>query len=176
MNKQNVHKRNIAIEQLAREHDVKLRRFIMKYSYNKEVVDDLVQSTYIEAIKNFHQFKGRSLLKTWLFGIAYNLVRNQNRSSCKESFYLSLDTNFQTLLDGRKALDEVIYSQFILTQCPDKIAQMPIKMRKVFELIVLQGNNYEQTAKELGVSVGTVKSRLSRARQWLRDVIGEKEL
>lgn len=53
---------------------------------------------------------------------------------------------------------------------------MPIKMRKVFELIVVQGKNYEHTAEELEISVGTVRSRLFRARQWLRDKLGAEEL
>lgn len=58
-----IHARNQAIEQLAREHDVKLRRFVMKHSYNKECVDDIVQSTYIEAIKKPPPVRGQSLLK-----------------------------------------------------------------------------------------------------------------
>ncbi|CAH1534079.1 RNA polymerase sigma factor [Vibrio owensii] len=176
MNMLTIRARNEAIEQLAREHDVKLRRFVMKYSYNKDMVDDLVQSTYIEAIKNLHQFKGQSLLKTWLFGIAYNLVRNHNRSNYKELSHIPLDTNLQLSFDGQRALEEMLYSQFILTQCPDKIANMPVRMRQVFELIVLQGNNYEHAAEELGISVGTVRSRLFRARQWLREKVGAEDL
>ena len=61
-----------SIEILAIKYGDQLKMFIMKHSHDADVVDDIVQSTYLEALKNRHQFRGEAKIKTWLFGIAYN--------------------------------------------------------------------------------------------------------
>lgn len=161
-------KRESEIEQLALHHNGHLKRFIRKYLHDKEAVEDLIQLTYLEALKSWHLFRGQSQLKTWLFGIAFNLVRNHNRAIYKQPHYLDLDKiPPQFAIDTTDVL-ETVNSQRLLSKCPDELSGMPSDMQCVFNLVVIDGFSYEEAALKLDIAVGTVRSRLSRARSWLR--------
>lgn len=161
-------KREAEIEQLALNHNEQLKRFIRKHLHDKDAVEDLAQLTYLEAFKNWHQFRGQSQLKTWLFGIAFNLIRNQNRSTYKQPNYLSLDQIPLQFATDAIDVHERVNSQRLLNKCPDELSSMPSDMQCVFNLVIIDGLSYEETALKLNVAVGTVRSRLSRARSWLK--------
>ncbi|NOJ24277.1 RNA polymerase sigma factor [Vibrio coralliilyticus] len=167
-------KREAEIEQLALHHNEQLKRFIRKHLHDKDAVEDLAQFTYLEALKSWHQFRGQSQLKTWLFGIAFNLVRNHNRATYKQPNSLDLDQiPLQFAIDVID-VHERVHSQRLLNKCPDELAGMPNDMRCVFNLVIIDGLSYEEAALKLNVAVGTVRSRLSRARSWLK--IGLKQV
>lgn len=150
------------------EHDEQLRRFIMKYAHNVDLVDDIAQSTYLEALKSRQQFRGQAKLKTWVFGIAYNLVRNQNRINCKQPYHVPIDHLPTQIIHDGSELQDTVDSIRILQRCPTQIGYMPGDMQKVFNHVVVEGLSYEEAATELDIAVGTVRSRLSRARDWLK--------
>ncbi|BDU41166.1 RNA polymerase sigma factor [Vibrio nigripulchritudo MADA3029] len=150
------------------EHGEQLRGFIMKYAHNVDLVDDIAQSTYLEALKSWQQFRGHAKLKNWLFGIAYNLVRNQNRINCKQPDHVPIDNLPTQIIHDGSELQDKVDSIRILQRCPTQIGCMPGDMQKVFNHIVVEGLSYEEVAAELGIAVGTVRSRLSRARNWLK--------
>lgn len=156
------------VENLFVEHDEQLRRFIMKYTHNLDLVDDIAQSTYLEAIKNWHQYRGQAKRKTWFFGIAYNLVRNQNRMSYRQPNHVPLDNLPAQLIHDGSELQEKVDSMRILKHYSTQVGCMPTDMQKVFNHVVIEGLSYEETAAELNIAVGTVRSRLSRARDWLK--------
>ncbi|MCC4794855.1 RNA polymerase subunit sigma [Vibrio splendidus] len=150
------------------EHNEQLRRFIMKYAHNVDLVDDIAQSTYLEALKSWQQFRGQAKRKTWLFGIAYNLVRNQNRINYKQPYHVPIDNLPSQISHDSSELQDKVNSMRILQRCPTQIDSMPSDMKKVFSYVVVEGLSYEETAIELNIAIGTVRSRLSRARDWLK--------
>ncbi|WP_273808431.1 MULTISPECIES: RNA polymerase sigma factor [unclassified Pseudomonas] len=162
----------IVIQQLAAEHRQKLRAFVHKRVLNAADADDIVQSTYLEAWRNREKFSGLARPETWLCGIALNLIRNHFRR-----FYAQ--PQLSPLEDVLHWNDDLDVSQqcehlCLLNRTLDAMEDLPFNMRETLHRAIESEGSYQETAEYLGVPIGTVRSRLSRAREQLkRDVYGE---
>ncbi|GGJ78811.1 RNA polymerase sigma factor [Pseudomonas matsuisoli] len=153
----------------------KLRSFVKKRVLNLDDADDILQLTYLEAWRNRHKFDGRARPETWLCGIAHNLIRNHFRrhyARPPHSSHDELETHEQPVEPSDLSI------QFERHQLLDKtieaIAELPRDMRETLWTAIETDGSYRDTAERLGVPVGTVRSRLSRAREQLkRSVHGE---
>jgi len=152
----------------------KLRLFVQKRVLNQDDADDLIQLTYLEAWRNQEKFKGLAKPDTWLCGIALNLIRNHFRryyaqpplSTFDESeFHESSDEiDLSELCDNRRLLDRTLSA----------MDELPKDMRETLWTAVDTESSYRDAAQRLGVPIGTVRSRLFRAREQLkRSVYGE---
>lgn len=161
-----------ADERLFRElvatHTDRLRRFIVKHIGNDGEAEDLTQQAFLEAARSFGTFRGDSQLSTWLYGIALNLVRNHLSRAPERRFeFVAVGVLEQvacegacprTIIEHRQALE-------ILAQA---LEELPAAKRDILLLMSLDDISYEEAARQLTLPVGTVRSRLSRARQALR--------
>lgn len=146
----------------------KVRLFIRGKVMNPDDVEDLVQCTFLEALRNAHKFRNDSLLLTWLCGIAMNLIRSHFRrlysqplqKDLEECDVLDISDNSDVFaeVDGRRQLLRAFRA----------IATLPLNMQEVIRVSLEMEGNYLDTATALGVPIGTVRSRLSRAREQLR--------
>ena len=151
---------------------------------NKQDAEEVTQDAFVRAHRGLENFRGDSAFSTWLYQIATNLARNKYwywfRRKRSES--ISLDQSFTE--DGDFSLidicpvDEQTPSEATLTQeLVDKVAEnMKSLSEKHYEVMVMRtGKNmsYEDIAKALGLSIGTVKSRIARARMSLRRKMGK---
>lgn len=141
--------------------------------------EEVAQDTFLRARKSIVNFRGECSLSTWLYHIATNLARNKHwywwRRKRGES--VSLDSQVgddeNTRLcdviagDDDTPAEETESNEFART-LPEAIASLPAKYGDVIKLRVARDLSYEEISAELGISVGTVKSRLSRAREYLR--------
>lgn len=162
----------IDIEKLFREHRHHLQRFVERYVRNSEDAEDVVQNTFVEAVRCADRFSGLSKPSTWLFGIALNLARNQVRRNCAdlsetvdESFIeqiADLHADPATLIEHREIADKI---QALLEELPPKI-------RATFEAVLEGDSTYEQAAEQLDIPVGTLRSRVSRVRATVRSRFG----
>ncbi|MBJ2347391.1 MULTISPECIES: RNA polymerase sigma factor [Pseudomonas] len=152
----------------------KLRLFVQKRVLNQDDADDIIQLTYLEAWRNQEKFKGLAKPDTWLCGIALNLIRNHFRrfyaqpplSTFDESDFneSSEDIDLSELCDNRRLLDRTLSAMDAL----------PKDMRETLWTAVDTESSYRDAAERLGVPIGTVRSRLFRAREQLkRSVYGE---
>ncbi|MBJ9977920.1 RNA polymerase sigma factor [Pseudomonas sp. S75] len=152
----------------------KLRLFVQRRVLNQDDADDLIQLTYLEAWRNQEKFQGLAKPDTWLCGIALNLIRNHFRryyaqpplSSFDESEFhaCSDDVDLSEQCDSRRLLDRTLLAMDALPQA----------MRETLWTAVDTESSYRDAAKRLGVPIGTVRSRLFRAREQLkRSVYGE---
>ncbi len=146
---------------------------------NHQDVEEVAQDTFLRARKSIVNFRGECSLSTWLYHIATNLARNKHwywwRRKRGES--VSLDSQVgddeNTKLcdviagDDDTPAEETESNEFART-LPEAIASLPAKYGDVIKLRVARDLSYEEISAELGISVGTVKSRLSRAREYLR--------
>lgn len=146
-------------------HLPRLRRYARALTGDRHRADDLVQDTVERALRKTLLFRPGTRLDTWLLAIMHNLfinqlqaARRQTTSSLEElSIELGSPTDPQqvvAVLDIEMAL-----------------AQLPIEQRSVLLLVALEEHSYEDTAAILGIPVGTVMSRLARARERLRLVL-----
>ncbi|WLG46837.1 RNA polymerase sigma factor [Pseudomonas sp. FP1740] len=145
-----------------------IRAFIQKRVMNPEDVDDILQSTFLEALRNEHKFLNASKPQTWLCGIALNMIRNHFRKMYREPYYESWEDHTHSELDSDDGIGHQVDGHRQLMRAVKAIGRLPSNMQRVIEVSLDMDGNYKATATSLGVPIGTVRSRLSRAREQLK--------
>jgi len=143
------------------EHIPRLRRYARALTGDVVRADDLVQDTLERAWRKQRLWRQGSNLRAWLFSVMHNVHVNQLRSAPHgdEVDYTSLELAASPGLDENPAAVRDILRG---------IAELPPEMRSVIMLVGVEQFSYAEAAKVLGVPLGTVMSRLSRARERLR--------
>jgi RNA polymerase sigma-70 factor (ECF subfamily) len=172
-----------ATERLIVKYQNRIYNVILKICANADDAAELSQETFVKVIENIDKFEGRSSFYTWLFRIAVNLTL----SYCKRSVKLGLKSlDFEADEHGREsrsALKEflsddslsdpaAIASNKELCELIKKaLMKLDDNQRAVIVLRDIEGMDYAQIAKVLDVELGTVKSRLNRGRNNLREIM-----
>ncbi|MEH6472432.1 MAG: sigma-70 family RNA polymerase sigma factor [Halopseudomonas sp.] len=139
-----------------------LRRYARSLLHNAVQADDLVQDCLLRAIEKQHQLRPESNLRAWLFTLMHNLYVNQIRHLQRQPVSVSLDdepSSDQPLEPEQQARQQQLQRQ---------MSRLPFDQREVLALVALEGFSYQQVAEIVQIPVGTVMSRLSRARETLR--------
>ncbi len=164
----------IDIQSLASQYDKCLFHFVLRRVRNEDDARDIVQTTYMEAIKSSHNFRGDSKPKTWLMGIALNLTRNQMHKAYHryEFSYFNNDDEDNNWLDNMCVNDShpenIVENQQTVQAMIKIFKNMSEEMRDTALMVLIENISYEDTAEEMNIPVGTVRSRVSRARQMLK--------
>lgn len=166
------------LEALLKSQQSRLTHFVRKHLRREDYVDDLIQQTHLAAFRNWASFRGESKPETWLFGIALNLVKNFRYRDTSFRFQGD-DFDEQISLipaDSMCEPEESLMRQERMETLKSAIDHLPGKMQTVVQLVLLEGFTYQDAALELDLPIGTVRSRLSRARDMLRvEVMGQSE-
>ncbi len=136
-----------------------LRRYARALTGDSWAADDLVQDTLERACSKWRLWLMGSNLRAWLFCVMHNLFVNQLRQSDAGRRLARVDIN--ELSDDLKAPESAPDQRLDLQRC---LQCLPPEQREVFLLVSLEDMSYAQVAKVTGVPIGTVMSRLSRAR------------
>ncbi len=151
----------------------RLRRFALSLTCNSADADDLVQDTVERALVNLHRWERGTRLDSWMFRIAQNhfidgmRARKRARAVVSES----LDGAENVSFDGARAAE----SRIAFTDMCKALGELPEDQRSAVALVLIDGMSYRDAADVLGVPIGTLTSRLSRAREALAArVLGEK--
>ena len=158
----------IDIDRLFRTHERHLLRFVMRYMRNTEDAEDIVQQTFIEAMRCAHRFSGLSKPSTWLFGIALNLARHQVRRNCAHAHDALDEAALEQIADPHGDPAMLIEWRQTAAKVDATLSALPAKLRTTFEAVLDGGSTYEEAADELAIPVGTVRSRVSRVRAAVR--------
>ncbi len=173
-----------AIETLIVKYQDRLFNVILKICGNKDDAAELTQETFVKFIEKVNTFKGRSSFYTWLFRIGVNLTINY----CKRRFKVtphSLDqetggsgrdsagTRLREFLTDDKAGDPstIVDDREMLQLLQYAVSRLSDDHRVMVVLRDIEGMTYDQISELLKIEVGTVKSRLSRARVNLRNIL-----
>jgi len=135
-----------------------LRRYARALTRNAETADDLVQDTLVRALRSEHLFHGGDI-RSWLFTILTNLNRNRLRSLARRPPATSLADDDAADLAGPEAGGRDIERA---------LAMLVDEQRHALLLVVLEGLSYREVAEVQGVPIGTVMSRLARARAQIK--------
>jgi len=144
----------------------RLRRYARALTGDRNSADDLVQDTLERALSRFHLWREGSDLRAWLFTIMHNIYVNQIRSRIRRQ-HEALETE-----PAAEAVRAPEPDWLELRDLEAALARLPEEQRAVVLLVGLEQFTYEETARVLGVPTGTVMSRLSRARERLRLMLG----
>jgi RNA polymerase sigma-70 factor (ECF subfamily) len=147
----------------------RLRRYARALAGERLAADDLVQDTLERALVKRHLWQPGSDLRAWMFTIMHNVYVNQVRSRAAEAASASV-----TLDDAIHDLAAPVSSIDLLdvADLDAALRQLPPEQREVLLLVGLEELSYAETAQALGVPIGTVMSRLHRARERLRVLTG----
>jgi RNA polymerase sigma-70 factor (ECF subfamily) len=135
-----------------------LRRYARALTRDADVADDLVQDTLVRALRSEHLFTGEEV-RSWLYTIMTNLNRNRRRSLARRPTLFSIDDNDVAGSSGG-------YSG--MGDIERALASLGEDQRAALLLVTLEGLSYRETAEVQGVAMGTVMSRLARARAQMR--------
>jgi len=146
----------------------------LRLTRNSEDASDIVQETYLRAYRTFANFKEGTNCKAWLFTILYSIFVNKYRKRQREADTVSIEELEQkfhrTLADGQWETNFVATTSEPDWQEPElnhAMAKLPEDFRSAVLLVDVQGFTYEEAAAALECPVGTVRSRLFRARRML---------
>ena len=149
------------------DHIPSLRRYARSLTGDAWTADDLVQDTLERACSKWQLWVAGSNLRAWLFTLMHNLFINQIRSSQRQSA-AGVAVNVEDVEHELVAPDAGTAQSLDLQRC---LLRLPEDQRAVLLLVSLEDLSYEEVAKITGVPVGTVMSRLSRARARLRELM-----
>ena len=139
----------------------RLYRIAYSWCHDEALADDLVQETLTKALKKFKTLKNADALECWLYGILANCWRDhfrkqrdtQDIDDCDFTNDITPETDFER--------------QFVIDSIHSAVAELPINQRQVLTLVDLEGFSYAEVAEILETPIGTVMSRLCRARKSL---------
>lgn len=139
----------------------RLFRVAYSWCHQPDLADDLVQETMAKAIKYAKQLRDKNALQSWLFGIMANCWHDYLR---KLKHMDDIDDLDDALLSHNDTPEQYHVRQDIVDLIQNTMAELPIGQRQVLGLVELEGFSYAEVANILDIPVGTVMSRLSRAR------------
>ena len=142
-----------------------LRRYARALLRDRDSADDLVHDCIVRALSRRHLWRPRGTVRAWLFTIMHHLHANHRRREAGAPRHLPLDDADLPPVPGRPA-DQG--DRLALRDLGDALLLLAPEQREALLLIALEGLSYEEVARVQGVAVGTVMSRLSRARDRLR--------
>lgn len=147
----------------------------MAYSYVKDydTAEDIFQEVFIKANAKMDSFRGESSVKTWLLRITVNTCKDYLKSAYKQRVTM-FEEEEETNIPAPDMIEEIERKQDA-KQIREALLKLPEKYREVLVCLYFEERSVVETAKVLGISEGTVKSRLSRARERFRKVLEEEK-
>jgi RNA polymerase sigma-70 factor (ECF subfamily) len=157
---------------LVERYQTRLLNFIYRTIGDRDRAEDLVQEVFIRVYRHLHRFDRSKKFSTWVYTIASNLAKNELRNRARNPLVL-----FQTMQgsnddedrplqfeDATARPDDLYRKRHLRELVEDTVAKLPEHHRQVFVLRELEGKSYEEIAEITDCNLGTVKSRLNRAR------------
>jgi RNA polymerase sigma-70 factor (ECF subfamily) len=150
----------------------RLVHFIIRKTGDADRAQDLVQEAFIRVTRHLHRFDTTKKFSTWIYTIASNLSKNELRNRSRSPLVLfqklenSWDDDHRPIQfeDSRMRPDDLYHKRYLRQIVEETVEELPEHHLLVFRLRELEGKSYEEIAEITGVNLGTVKSRLHRAR------------
>jgi len=149
----------------------RLRRFAIALTGSAADGDDLVQDTVERALRSLHQWEPGTRLDNWLFRIAKNRFIDGRRSHRRSSSVImeAPEEAASAYTDGIRATE----AHLALKDVMHSLQNLPIEQREALALVVIEGMSYRDASDILGIPIGTLTSRIARAREALADLVPE---
>src|SRR5687768_17290513 len=168
-----------AFSQLYDRYHDRLVHFIGRKTGDRDRAEDLVQEAFIRVTRHLHRFDQNKKFSTWIYTICSNLAKNElrNRSRSPLVLFQKLTTHWDQdhrplkFEDPAARPDDQFRTRYLQEIVEQTVEELPAHHQLVFRLRELEGKSYEEIAEITGVNLGTVKSRLHRARTSFAEII-----
>lgn len=164
-----------AFELLVIKYQRRIQRLIARMVRDTDLVEDIAQETFIRAYRALHQFRGDAQFYTWLYRIAVNtakkmlsdMKRNPTISEAAFGGRDDEDENSRSMVEliSTETPETVMAAQEIAQAVNDALAALPEDLRTAVTLREIEGLSYEEIAEAMACPIGTVRSRIFRARE-----------
>jgi RNA polymerase sigma-70 factor, ECF subfamily len=162
-----------AFQELVGRYRSRLHNFVHRMIGDRERAEDLVQEAFIRVHRHLHRFDTNKKFSTWIYTIASNLAKNElrNRSRSPLVLYQSLrprgeeDRRPLQFEDSSSRPDDMFANRYLRELVDAAVGTLAPHHREVFVMRELEGRSYEEIARLTRCNLGTVKSRLNRARR-----------
>jgi len=163
----------VAFEQLVAQYQRKVYTFALAFSGDPEQAKDLAQEALVKVYRSLRSYRFQSSFSTWLYSVVRNTFLDHRRAQAAHERLLDLPVGgaLEDELDSTLGAEESLLREEARLELLAALHRVPEPFREVVFLTDLQGLPYDETAKVLSVRVGTVKSRLSRGREALREIL-----
>ncbi|MBA2687006.1 MAG: sigma-70 family RNA polymerase sigma factor [Gemmatimonadaceae bacterium] len=168
-----------AFSELVQRYQTRLLNFVYRTVGDRERAEDLVQEVFVRVYRHLHRFDRSKKFSTWVYTIASNLAKNElrNRSRNPLVLFQTIQKNWEDedrplqFEDPNSRPDDLYRKRHLREVVEKSVAQLPEHHRDVFILRELEGKSYEEIADITGCNLGTVKSRLNRARTSFAEIV-----
>ena len=161
-----------AFEELIRMHEKNVYNIALKILGNEHDASDAAQEAFIKMFKNIRKFRGDSKFSTWVYRIAHNVSLDILRKNSKKTVSIDDEDNQITnFADSSPSPEQIVIENEKSQMLKNAINSLPPVSRTAIMLRDINGFSYEEIAKIQNCSLGTVKSRINRARIQLREII-----
>ena len=168
-----------AFNELVHRYDRRLRNFVHRTIGDRERAEDLVQETFVRVYRHIHRFDQTRKFSTWIYTIAGNLAKNELRNRSRnplvlfQSLVKNWEADFRPLEweDPATRPDDLYRKRFLREKVGEAVSLLPEHHRVVFVLRELHGKTYDEISEITDCNLGTVKSRLNRARNKFAHII-----
>ncbi len=151
----------------------------LRMTRNPADAEDLVQETFTKAFANFHQFRTGTNLRAWLYRILTNTFINSYRKKQREPRQETTDEIKDWQLaaaethtsSGMRSAENEVLDRLPDSDIKQALARLPEEFQEVIYLVDIEGYAYKEVAERMGTPLGTVMSRLHRARRQLREML-----
>ena len=157
-----------AFGELMKQHGDRLYRFVLKRIGNPAEAEDIAQQAICEALRTYDSFRGESQLSTWVYGIAANLVRNHLSRAPSRVYRFEEESVLEDVQADAKCPREQLEMAQLVRLLEASLGDLLPDVLQVLLMVSLDELSYQEAADQLGLPIGTVRSRVSRARAQLR--------
>ncbi|WP_420564765.1 sigma-70 family RNA polymerase sigma factor [Thalassobaculum sp.] len=154
------------VYQHVEQHIRDLRRYAQALTHNPVAADDLVQESLSRALAKSYQFRPDSNLRAWLFTILHNQFISSKRHETRVGAPVDPEKAEATLSSRPNQERRLIVKALDLA-----LHTLPMRQKQAIELVVLDGYSYEDAADVVDVPIGTIKSRIARGRDTMREYL-----
>lgn len=157
----------------------RLHNFLYRYTHNHEDCEDLVQETFLRVFRSRHSYKRIAKLSTWIYTIALNLAKSMYKKKQRMSL-ISIhadesdpDDREMEITDSKILQDDKLHLKDSMNELEKALTELNEDFKEVIILRDIQQLSYEEISDITGAAMGTVKSRINRARNQLQELIGD---
>jgi RNA polymerase sigma-70 factor (ECF subfamily) len=164
---------------LVERYQTRLLNFVYRIVGDRERAEDLVQEVFVRVYRHLGRFDRSKKFSTWIYTIASNLAKNELRNRARNPLVLftSMTKGWEDeerpleFEDPLSRPDDMFRKRHVRELVESSVAQLPTHHREVFMLREIEGRSYEEIAEITNCNLGTVKSRLNRARNSFAEII-----
>ena len=149
-----------------------LYNFAHWLTHNREEAEDLVQETYLKALKGFVSFQQGTNFRAWMYRILRNTFLT-SRSGLNVKMTVPLDREENAIGQPADTPEAVLLTRADQQMVQSALERLPVQFREVILLCDIEEMSYQEIAEIVGIPIGTVMSRLSRARKSMRELLAE---